>query len=590
MSVLDTMSRCIVTTTAGRPTLQGWGRRWLLLVVILTSVLLNAQVNVLTYHNDNWRTGQNTSETILTPSNVQDNTFGKLCSAPVDGQIYAQPLIGTNVPIGGHTYPIVAYVVTHNDSVYAIDGTNCNVLLGPVSLLGPGESPVSCKYIGGGGCVTIAPVIGILGTPVGDAGTFTLYLDAESQLGTPPTQFFHRFHALDPLTLSVTQEKWGGPVVVTPPGEDSNQFAAQHIQRPGLLDLGGYIYVAFSMIDGSAYPYPSGYVFGYNKKDLTAAPLVFQTTPNGSGGGIWQGGGGLAAGVDATGKSSSYFGTADGTFVPAPNGMTCIDCGESFVKLSPSLQVEQFFSPFDELTLACPCNDMDFGSGGVTLIPDHTLASHPYLAVIGDKEGKVYVSDRNNMGGFGGTANCTGNCPQWAFAGCSTPPPTCTGVDHNLQTVQVTTHKIHNNGAFWNSNLYYGGSFDVLGRFPVSDTCSPGPVCPVAATSNNAGQAIKFNYGATASVSSNGTSNGIVWIINNSGNLNGGNPAVLYALTADTLDQIYATNTCKNSQGVLVDQPGPATKFSLPTVANGHVYIGTQTDFDVYGLLSRTCQ
>jgi hypothetical protein len=573
MSVSATARRCATLT-----------------VIILSSVVLNSQVNVLTYHNDNWRTGQNIKETVLTPSNVKSDTFGKLCSTPVNGQIYAQPLIGTNVPIGGHTYPIVAYVVTHNDSVYAIDGTNCNVILGPVSLLGPGESPVSCKYIGGGGCVTIAPTIGVLGTPVEDPGTLTLYADAESQFGTPPTKFFHRLHALDPLTLSVRNEKWGGPIVIAPPGEDSSQFAATHIQRPGLLALGSYIYIGFSMIDGSAFPYPSGYVFGYNRQDLTAPPLVFQTTPNGSGGGIWQGGGGLAAGVDASGSNAIYFGTADGTFIPAASGMTCIECGESFVKLTPSLQEEQFFSPFDELALACPCNDMDFGSGGVTLIPDHTLASHPFLAVIGDKEGKVYVSDRSDMGGFGGTSNCTGICPQRAFNGCKTPLPTCTGVDHNLQTVQVTTHEIHNNGAYWNSNLYYAGSFDVLGRYPISDTCTPGPVCPVAATSNNDGQPISFEYGATASISSNGTANGIVWIINNFDNLKGGTPGTLYALAADTLSQIYASNTCKNSQGVRVDEPGPATKFSLPTVANGHVYIGTQTDFDIYGPLTRSCQ
>ncbi len=284
MSVVDTTSCCIASASASKPKLRVLSRWFLLSVAVLTSVLLSAQVNVSTYHNDNWRTGQNTNETILTPSNVLNNSFGKLCSTPVDGQVYAQPLIVTNVPIGGQTYPIVAYAVTQNDSVYAIDGTNCNVLLGPVSLLGPGEFPVSCKYIGGGGCKTIKPVVGILGTPVEDAGTFTLYLDAESQVGTPlPTGFVHRLHALNPSTLSVTNENWGGPVVVTPLGESSSQFAEGHIQRPGLLDLGGYIYIAFSMIDGSAYPYPNGYVFGYPNNNLTAAPLVFQTTSGPSG-------------------------------------------------------------------------------------------------------------------------------------------------------------------------------------------------------------------------------------------------------------------------------------------------------------------
>ncbi len=256
------------------------------------------------------------------------------------------------------------------------------------------------------------------------------------------------------------------------------------------------------------------------------------------------------------------------------------------MKLTPTLQLADFFSPFNQEALACLCNDMDFGSGGVTLIPDNTLASHPYLALIGDKEGKVYVSDRNNMGGFNGS--CTGTCLQVTARGCVLPK--CSGTNHNLQTVQISTHRIHNNGAFWNGNLYYAGSFDVLGRYPISDTCNPGPICTVAAASNYGGQPVTFAYGATPSVSSNGTNNGVVWIINNSDNLDGGNPAILNALATDTLTEIYSSNTCKNSQGVLLDVPGPATKFSVPTIANGYVYIGTQTDFDIYGPLSRTCQ
>ncbi len=484
------------------------------------------------------------------------------------------------------SYPVVAFVTTQNDSVYAIDGTNCNVILGPVSLLGPGESPVGCQYVGSSACRTIAPVAGILGTPVGDVSTLTIYLDAYSQLGTPPTQFFHRIHALNALTLSVTKENFGAPVLVNPPGESASQFAHDHLQRPGLLDLGNTIYVAYSMMDGTPYPYPSGYVLGYNKTNLATAPMIFETTPQGNGGGIWQGGGGLAAGLDSTGNTAIYFGTANGTFDQGANG-ECIDCGESFVKLTTSLQLADFFSTFDELPLACPCSDQDFGSGGVTLIPDNTVASHPYLALIGDKEGKVYVSDRNHMGGFSGS--CTGTCPALVGGACNGPLPVCTGVDQNLQTVQVSADVIHNNGAFWNSNLFYAASGDVLGRYPISDTCSPGPVCSVAATSTINKQTLKFQYGATPTVSSNGTNPGIVWIIKNFGNIYQGEPAVLYALNANTLVAIYASSVCKNSQGALVDQPGSATKFSVPVVANGYVYIGTQTDFDIYGPLSRTC-
>ena len=130
-------------------------------------------------------------------------------------------------------------------------------------------------------------------------------------------------------------------------------------------------------------------------------------------------------------------------------------------------------------------------------------------------------------------------------------------------------------------------------RYPVAGTCKhgqPGPVCPHAATSNDGrGHQVFFKYGNTPSVSSKGTSNGVVWAIRNYRVVQGGDPATLFAFTADTLTELYDSTQCTIG-GKAVDEPGSATKFSVPTVANGYVYVGTQTDLDIYGPVTRTCQ
>ncbi len=560
-------------------------RRSVLLTLIASAFLfcaqVSAQVNVVTWHNDNLRTGQNTSEGFLNSGTVKTTVFGKVCSASVDGQVYAQPLSVSNLTINGTKYKNVVYVVTENDSVYAFDGTNCNSILPKMTLLQTGEAPADCHHIGGGGCKTVAPAVGILGTPAIDLSTNTLYVAAESQFpATTPTTWFHRLHALDITTLA---EKFSGPAVINGTFGSMTFTPQEQIQRPGLLfvptqtvGVSG-IYVAFSMMDGAPAPHPSGWVFAYNGQNLADPkyPKIYATTPvaTAEGGGIWQGGGALAIGADGSGKSFLYFSTGDGTFDLTSPPLTTQDAGNTFVKMMPDLtKIGGFFTPSDQFWRACLANDADYGSGGVMLIPDKTLSNYPYVALKGDKEGFIWAIDRANPGGYNGTS-CTPSCTS-----------KCTNPNNNLQTVAAPGNGlIHNNPAFWKGStsayIYNVASGKPLVQYPLCNTA--GPICTSGTylqTSNT------FSYGATPAVSSMGTSNGIVWTIENFGNVSGGKAAILYAYDATSLTTLYHSDACPKR-----DTPGAATKFSVPTIANGFVYIGTQTDFDIYGATAAIC-
>jgi hypothetical protein len=284
---------------------------------------LGAATSVLTWHNDVGRTGQNLGETSLVYSALP-GTFGQLCSLALDGQVYAQPLIVTNVRIGTTTYNSVAYVATQNGSLYAIDADQrdgssfCTILnSGKTSLLG-GQYPVDCDFVGGmhASCqTTVGPNFGILGTPVinisGSTGTIYLVTETQNCQGAcppiGPTAWYHHLHAVDIQTFTDTS------VLIAPPGSSAAQavtFSFKHIQRPGLLYLtaaqtGGAdtVYAAFSMMDGAGTPYPYGAVFGYDPANLSNTPSYFPTSQGqtgSDGGGIWMGGGGLAFGRDSS--------------------------------------------------------------------------------------------------------------------------------------------------------------------------------------------------------------------------------------------------------------------------------------------------
>src|SRR5579863_3756727 len=562
-------------------------------------------VNVTTWHNDNGRTGQNTSESVLTTGasgNVNTSTFGLICKIAVTGQIYGQPLVlGSTV-----------YVVTMQDYVYAINlpakltSSNCPtpVAVNLLQATSPQEYPADCCFLGARQCEILGPTVGILGTPAIDTASNTLYVVTESQVGStptpgqncknkqtqPPSAWVHRLHALD-LTTGTTflAEKSNGPAVIPSAVMGSVTFLSQNqIQRPGLLFLSSgpgshpTVYAAFSMMDGAPSPHPPGWVFGYDAQNLAASgyPMFYATTSDSGseGGGIWQGGAGLAYGADGNGNNYLYFNTADGTF----NMGTGPDVGDTFVKLTPDLKtVAGYFTPSDQYFRACLSSDEDFGSTGPILIPDNFLPSpFSFLAVSADKSGNMWVMDRGNPGGYNG-GSCTDSCTQ-----------ACTATDNNLQTIQASSQVFHNSAAFWNSHLYLAADGDTLKRYPISSTCKPGPVCPAAATSNDgSGNLINMGFGVTPSISSDASNgNGIVWTITAQNVSAGGNPAVLSAFDAGTLNELYDSGQCKNSSGTVLDAPGPATKFSVPTVANGYIFVGTQTDLDIYGPIpSRTC-
>jgi hypothetical protein len=330
-------------------------------VLLATALLLpRAQAaNVLTQHNDLSRTGANTSETILTPANVNANTFGMLFTDAVDGEVYAQPLYVENLNLSGGTHNVV-FVCTENNSVYAFDADTPGVTYWQTNL----DSPFIPS------CTDLMPTVGITGTPVIDLNSGTLYLD--TKLASGPAQ---ELHALD---ITTGNEKFGGPVTA---GANSFSAGLEH-QRPGLLLLNGVVYVAFgSHCDDGAY---HGYLLGYNATNLSQA-YAFNTTPTGSQGAVWSGG--MAPAADTNGNI--YIMTGNGTF----DGIT--NYGESMIKLNSSLAMRDYATPGDYTTLNN--KDEDFGSGGPVLLPTH------YAVGIG-KDGNLCLADINNMGHVGNFA------------------------------------------------------------------------------------------------------------------------------------------------------------------------------------------
>jgi hypothetical protein len=509
---------------------------------LLFPALAGAQaVTVSTWHNDNLRDGQNTHETILTTANVNSTSFGKLFSYSVDGNIYAQPLYVPNVSIPGQGTHNVVYVATENDSVYAFDADGLNASpLWHDTFVGAERSAVPCELKSL--CNVLTPVAGITSTPVINVSSKTLYvlvLTLESN-GT----YLDRLHALD---MTTGAEKFGGPVVISASvsGTGAGSVggiitfdASQQLQRPGLLLLNGVVYIGWGSF-GDIDPY-HGWVMGYNASTL-AQTTIFNTTPNGTRGAVWQSGGGLAA--DSSGYI--YLQTANGTFDVNAGG---VDFGDSFLKLSTTggLKVADDFTPDNQSMLET--DDLDLGSGAGLLLPTQTGA-HPNEVVSADKQGLIYLVDRNAMGGYSPTMN------------------------NNVQTLTGASGGYYNSGAYWNGAVYFHGVKDYLRRYTVKSG--------LLSTSSVSKSPTTYVQGSTPSVSSNGATNGIVWAID-PGAPPFRNPAVLHAYNALNVGQeLY-----NSSQAGTRDTAGPGVKFTTPTITNGKVYIGTANQLDVYGLLA----
>jgi len=526
---------------------------------------------VVTYHNDLSRDGSNPSEYALTPANVTTGSFGKRFSCTVDGAIYAQPLWVANLMVLGKNRNVV-FVATQHDSLYAFDAdaTPCT-LLWHVSLIDAahggtnGETSVPAGPNGGilapGG--DIMPEVGVTGTPVIDPSSHTLYVVSKSVVPSGPT-FLQRLHAID---LATGNEKFSGPVNIgsniTYPGTGSGGATTtfnpgQQNQRPGLALANGTVYIAWASHEDRP-PY-YGWVVGYNASNLSQAPHVLNVSPNVGYGGIWMGGGAPAA--DSSGylyliTGNAVFDANNGT---APNN----DYGDSLLKLTSTLAVSQYFTPSDQSS--DNSNDSDFGSGGAAILVDLPAnGSNPtHLVVGGGKDSYLYVLNRDKLGGLG---------------------------DSNAwQRFSIGSY-IFATGAFWNNTFYIG-----CVNCPLQGILFDPAITKFVTTAVTQSSETYGFPGSTPSVSSSGLTNGIVWALNNEAFCTvvatSCGPAQLHAYDATSLKELW------NSNGT-GDTAGNAVKFTVPTVANGKVYVGTRGnntggadgstsipgELDVYGLL-----
>jgi hypothetical protein len=502
-------------------------------------------VDVTTFHKDNARTGHYNDETVLTLANVSMQSFGKVAFYSVDGKVDAQPLYVSNVTIPALGTRNVLYVVTEHASVYAFDATS-GVQLWRKSMLGTEETTSDAR-----GCPQIAPEIGITATPVIDrtrGPNGALYLIAMSKNGSGT--YFQRLHALD---IATGAELFGGPHTITAsyPGSGAGSSngrvvfdPGQYAERAGLLMLNGLLYTAWtSHCDLGLY---TGWIIGFSAATLQQAS-VLNITPNGSGGAIWMAGSALAA--DDSG--AIYFIAGNGTFdetLDANHFPVRGNFGNAFLKLSTSsnLAVADYFATTD--TTFRSNADQDFGSGGALLLPDLVdSAGHTrHLAVGAGKDKRIYVVDRDSMGKFSSSSN------------------------NNYQVISnALANGVYSKPAYFNGSLYYGANSDHIKAFPIASARVSGTPSSQTAAS--------FTYpGATPSISSNGSSNGIVWAVQNS------SPAVLHAYDASDLGrELYNSNQAPNGR----DQFGGGNKFIVPMIANGRVYVGTQTGVAAFGLL-----
>jgi hypothetical protein len=527
---------------------------------------------VTTYHNNLSRDGTNQQEFALTTANVGTATFGKLFSCAVDGAVYAQPLWVANQTMGGTKHNVLIVATMHN-SIYAFDAdTSPCTTLWHANLLDTahggtsGEVPAPSFVAGsllGAGLGDISPEVGILGTPVIDLGTKTIYAVTKSE-NTSTLAFFQRLHAID---LMSGAEKSGGPaqidssITASGTGDGSSGGvvpfdAKQENQRPGLALVNGVVYVSWASHEDMD-PY-HGWVLGFNAGNL-ALSKQFNSSPNGGQSGIWMSGGAPAA----DGSNNLYVMTGNGSFDANTGGS---DYGSSYLKLSTAsgLTVSDYFTPHDQDTLSS--SDQDVGAGGTALLFGQNLL------VGAGKSGVFFVLNRSNMGQFNASSDAAAVQTWTAGRAFSTP-------------------------AFWNNTMYYFGVVFGSKQPGVAYDFNTSTGLFNTAPSSQTPTGLGFP-GSSPSVSSSGSTNGIVWALDSNAFCTtlstACGPAVLHAYDAANL----GTELWNSSQHS-GDAAGNAVKFTLPTVANGKVYVGTRGDnvgdvdsststpgeIDVYGLL-----
>jgi hypothetical protein len=528
-------------------------------------------IGIYTYHGDNMRTGWNSHETQLSPATVTVGQFGKLWTYPVDGQVYAQPLLAPGVKTGAAGTRNVVFVATEHNSVYAFDADTGGEPLWRVSM-GP-SVPNSAEGVP---CGDIAgPEYGITGSPVIDPAAGTLYVAAKTLEGGAQ---HYRLHALD---ITNGQERPGWPVEIlgsvagTGGGSVNGRIAFDpriENQRAALLLLNGRVILAFGAHCDHSLDRYHGWIFSYNTADPAQLPAIFNTTPDAgtsseSAGGVWQSGFGLAA--DSGGNV--YFETGNGAFDADEGGR---NLGDSFVRLTTaggSLTFTpgpaNYYTPNGEMAL--DQGDLDLGSGGAMVIPDQTGTNTPRLLVGSGKDGIIRVLNRDSLGGHTGRqyAQLSENALQnvsnpggWPIGAVFGGPAYWegpkggflfyTGTAHPLRRYRLSTNP-NGSGASWLAPDAESADRFGTGTGPGYETATPTPV-----------------------VSSNGKTagTGIVWLLRREDN-------TLRAYNADDLSLLW-----HSQQGAGNNLDGAVVKFTLPIVANGKVYAGTNSSIACYGL------
>lgn len=499
--------------------------------LFLAPIQVWTQTSVTTWHYDNARDSANTTETILTPTGVNKNTFGKLSTKPVDGYIVANPLYLPGVNVSGQGVHNVVYVATMHDSVYAFDadsaGTSPLWMTSILSYSPPGATTVPAtvkKDTGTTGWIEL----GIISTPVIDPVTGTLYLVAETY---ESSKVVHRLHALD---VTSGLEKFGGPTRITATytlnGTVTTFSDLYEMNRPGLLLANGSIYVAWGSNGNNAYS--QGWVLSYNASTLQQEG-AYTSEPRKTLASIWQKGAGLAA--DNTGHI--YAETSEGFFAAGTN------LSSTVLKLSQigtTLTLDDWFTPYNEQYLAT--NDLDLDSG-VLILPDQP-GPYPHELITGGKEGTIYVLNRDNMGHF-----------------CST----CTTITGDTQIVQEIPQAALSTGApvYWNNTVYFTGTHSPVYGYTLLNGALVVPASKQSATMAGGGHAM---------LTANGNSNGILWVMNGK---------TMYALDAVTLKTLYTTSQAANQRDVVAG----IAHFANPTAADGKVFLGALANLVTYGLL-----
>jgi hypothetical protein len=502
--------------------------------------------DVPTYHYDAMRSGANSNETVLTPANVNSTTFGLLGSFAVDGRVDGQPLYLSNLPISGVGTKNVLYVVTEHDSVFAFDADSVSgatsTPLWKTSMLQAGETPSDDRN-----CGQVTPEIGVTSTPVIDRERNAIYVVAVAR--TSAGAYVHRIHALNLMTGA---EMFGGPTTVTAtyPGSGANSANGtdtfdpkQYNERPALLQVGATIYTTWGSHCDIA-PYNS-WVMAYSADTLKQTD-VLNLVPNGTYGGIWMAGAGPAA--DAGGNVYFIIGNGDFDTTLTSAGMPSKgDCGNCFVKLAPApkMALSDYFTPLN--TVSESNADIDFGSGGPLLLPDlkDSAGATHHLAVGMGKDQNIYVVDRDNMGKF----NTSKNAIYQQIGG-------------------ILPDAYDSSPIYFNNTVYLGGITNSIMAFPIANA--------KLATAPSSQTVNQFHYpGAMPVISASGTTNAIVWAVENSTN------GILYAYDATNLaTKLYDSTQAANGRDTFAPN-----KYMTPMVTNGKVYVGTPNSVVVFGIL-----